>query len=217
MTSKTKTIVLSEAQMGFVDGAVKAITGWLSTETKTVEDIKTLKAEAKKAIEAHKVELNLNMKALKMSGFKFTGTAKTNPVIRALNGAFVDAGQAESTAVNSVTAVKMYYSGDVGADHKFPNGFEVTQFLPNRVRKQSKFVGLLDGKTVEVDRDAVSCAGSLIKAMEQGSFELVTRYFIKGFGVDERKVTADEITGTMRVALETAKLAVVKDGKLVAK
>ena len=217
MTSKTKTIVLSEAQMGFVNNAVKAITGWLSTETKAVEDVKTIKANAKKAIEAHKVELNLNLKALKMSGFKFTGTAKTNPVIRALNGAFVDAGQAESTAVNSVTAVKMYYTGDVGADHKFPNGLEVTQFLPNRVRKQSKFVGLLDGKTVEVDRDAVSCAGSLIKAMNQEGFELVARNFIKSLGVDARRLTADEITATLGTALESAKLAVVKDGKLVAK
>lgn len=217
MASKTKAIVLSEAQMGFVNNAVKAITGWIGTETKAVEDVKTLKADAKKAIEAHKVELNLNLKALKMSGFKFTGTAKSNPVIKALHGAFVSAGQAETTAVNSVTAVKAYYTGEVKGPHKFPNGLEVTQFLPTRVYKQSKFVGLLDGKTVEVDRDAVSCAGSLIKAMEQGSFELVARNFIKGLGVDDRKVTADEITGTMRVALETAKLAVVKDGKLVAK
>ena len=116
MANKPKAIVLTEAQMGFVDGAVKAITGWLSTETKTAEDVKTLKANAKKAIEAHKVELNLNMKALKLSGFKFTGTAKSNPVIKALHGAFVSAGQAETTAVNSVTAVKMYYSGDVGAE-----------------------------------------------------------------------------------------------------
>ena len=70
MANKPKAIVLTEAQMGFVDNAVKAITGWLSTETKTAEDVKTLKANAKKAIEAHKVELNLNLKALKMSGFK---------------------------------------------------------------------------------------------------------------------------------------------------
>ena len=187
------------------------------TETKAVEDVKTLKADAKKAIEAHKVELNLNLKALKMSGFKFTGTAKTNPVIKALHGAFVSAGQAETTAVNSVTAVKAYYTGEVKGPHKFPNGLEVTQFLPTRVYKQSKFVGLLDGKTVEVDRDAVSCAGSLIKAMNQEGFELVARNFIKSLGVDARRLTADEITATLGTALESAKLAVVKDGKLMAK
>ena len=37
MANKPKAIVLTEAQMGFVDNAVKAITGWLSTETQTAD------------------------------------------------------------------------------------------------------------------------------------------------------------------------------------
>ena len=217
MANKTKPVSLTQEQLGFVDNAVKAIKVWIGTEAKALEDVKTLKADAKKSVEAHKVELNLNLKALKLSGFKFTGTAKSNPVIKALHGAFVEAGQAETTAVNSVTAVKAYYTGDVRGPHKFPNGLEVQQFLPARVYKQSKFVGLLDGKTVEVDRDAVTCANSLIKAMNQEGFELVARNFIKSLGVDARKLTADEITATLGTALESAKLAVVKDGKLMAK
>ena len=156
--AKQATVTLSNEQMGFVTSASTAIAGWLNTENKAKSDVKTLKEEAKKAIATHKSELNLAMKGLKLTKFRFTGTAKSNKAIKALYDAFIASGQTPATASNSLLAVKAYYNGDVGAGYKFPNGLEIQGFNATRIKQASSFVGLLDGKTVKVDRDDVSCA-----------------------------------------------------------
>lgn len=213
----TSKIVLTDAQMGFVNNAVKAISGILTAEKEGKEGIKDLKDATKKAIEAHRVELNLNLKGLKLTKFKFTGTAKTNPARGAILASFKSF-QTEGTAMNSLACVVACYNGDVGGPIKYHNGLEVPEFNYNRIMKIRKsFKGLLDGKDVEVDRDAVTCANALIKAMGQSGFELVARKFIKGLGADDRRITGDEITATFHNALTESKLAIVKDGKVVPK
>jgi len=212
----TSKIVLTDAQMGFVTNAVTAISGILSTEKSTVESIKGLKEEAKKAVEAHRVELNLNLKGLKLTKFKFTGTAKTNPAKKMILDGFKGF-QSEGTAMNSLACVVACYNGEVGGPIKYHNGLEVSGFNLARLKTQKVFHGLLDGKKVEIDRDAISCAPALIKAMGQSGFELVARKFIKGLGADDRRITGDEITATFQNALTESKLAIVKDGKVVPK
>jgi hypothetical protein len=212
----TSKIVLTDAQMGFVTNAVTAISGILSTEKLTVESIKGLKDEAKKAVEAHRVELNLNLKGLKLTKFKFTGTAKTNPAKKMILDGFKGF-QSEGTAMNSLACVVACYNGEVGGPIKYHNGLEVSGFNLARLKTQKVFHGLLDGKKVEIDRDDVTCANALIKAMGQSGFELVARKFIKGLGTDDRRITGDEITATFQNALTESKLAIVKDGKVVPK
>lgn len=215
----TSKIAFNPEQMAFVTNASKAIVGVLQTEAKAKADLASIKEQAKKAVEHHMVELNLNLKALKMAKVKlFQGTAKSNPALKALLDAFVQGGQAEGTARNSLAVVKACYDGNVGGGSRFHNGLEVPEFNLNRVTKtRTKFKGLLDGKDIVIDRDAVSCAPALIKAMGQEGFEAVTRAFIKELGADPRKVTADEITVSFQNALTATKLAIIKDGKVVAK
>lgn len=215
--AKANAIVLTEAQMGFVQGATKAVSALLSAEAKGKADVKALKESVAKALTAHKTEINLNLKGLKLSGFKWTGNAATNPVAKAFYEAFIASGQVESTARNSVSAVKMSYTGDIGASTKYHNGLEVRTFELNAIKKGTKFYGLLDGKPVTVDRGDVSCANALIKAMGQEGFEAVARAFIKELGADPRKVTAEEITVSFQNALTATKLAILKDGKVVPK
>ena len=215
----TSKIVFTSEQMGYVNNASKAIVGALSTEAKAKSDLASIKEAAKKAVAQHMVELNLNLKALKVAKVKlFQGTAKSNPALKALLEAFVQGGQAEGTARNSLAVVKACYDGNVGGGTKFHNGLQVPEFNLNRVTKsRTKFKGLLDGKDVEIDRDAISCAPALIKAMGQEGFEAVARNFIRELGADPRTVTADQITVGFQKALTTAKLAVLKDGKVVPK
>lgn len=208
---------ITDEQMGFITSASQAITGWLGTEVKGKADVKALKEATTKAITLHRDELNLNLKALKMSKFKFTGTARSNPAIAMIRDAFIKAGQADGTANNSLAVVKACYDGDIGASHKFPSGLEVRDFNLARVKSGTNYFGLLDGKAIKVDRGDVSCAKSLIKAMEQEGFESVARNFIKSLGADPRKFTSEEIKVGFNHALTEAKLAVTKDGKLVAK
>jgi hypothetical protein len=215
----TSKIVFTPDQMAFVTNATKAIVGVLSTEAKAKSDLASIKEQAKKAVAQHLVELNLNLKALKVAKVKlFQGTMRSNPAIEALFNAFVEGGQSKGTAKNSVAVVKACYNGDVGGPHKFPNGLEVPEFSLDRVTKKRKaYKGLLDGKEVLVDRGATSCAPALIKAMEGAGFEGVVRGFIKSLGADPRKFTAEEITVGFQTALTEAKLAVLKDGKVTAK
>lgn len=215
----TSKVTLSPEQMGYVDNACKAIVGVLKTEAKAKSELASIKEQAKKAVEQHLVELNLNLKALKMAKVKlFQGTARNNPAVRALFDAFIEGGQSAGTAPNSVSVVKACYEGKVGGGVVFHNGLEVPELNLNRVtRTRTKFKGLLDGKEVIIDRGAVSCAPALIKAMEQEGFEEVARAFIKELGADPRKITADEITVSFQNALTTTKRAFVKDGKVVAK
>lgn len=216
MATKSK-VALTEAQIGFANNIAHAISGILNTEKAQKEGIAKLKEEAKKAIVQHYVELNLNLKDLKLSKFRWTGTAKSNAVIGAIYSAFKTSGQSDATAMNSVSAVKACYTGDIGADHKFPNGLEVPEFNKNRIVKRKVFKGLLDGKDIAIDRGDISCANALIKAMGQEGFEEVARAFIKELGADPRKITAEEITVSFQSALTSTKRAILKDGKVVPK
>lgn len=211
--------VFDPEHMTFVDNACKAIVGVLKTEAKAKSDLASIKEQAKKAVEQHMVELNLNLKALKVAKVKlFQGTARNNPAIRALFNAFIEGGQSEGTAPNSVSVVKACYEGKVGGGTVFHNGLEVPELNLNRVTKtRTKFKGLLDGKEVTIDRGDVSCAPALIKAMGQEGFEEVTRAFIKELGADPRKFTAEEITVSFQTALTATKRAILKDGKVVPK
>ena len=215
----TSKITFSAENMGYVNNIGKAIVGVLSTESKAKSDLATIKETAKRAVAQHMVEINLNLKALKVAKVKlFVGTAKTNPALGILLASFVEGGQAEGTARNSLSVVKACYNGEVGGGTKFHDGLEVPEFNLNRVTKtRTKFKGLLDGKEVTVDREAVTCASSLIKAMGQERFEEVTRAFLKELGADPRKFTAEEITVGFQTALTATKLAILKDGKVVAK
>ena len=215
----TSKIAFSAENMGYVNNIGKAIVGVLSTESKAKSDLATIKETAKRAVAQHMVEINLNLKALKVAKVKlFVGNAKTNPALGVLLASFVEGGQAEGTARNSLAVVKACYNGEVGGGTKFHNGLEVPEFNLNRVTKsRTKFKGLLDGKDVVIDRDAISCAPALIKAMGQEGFEAVARNFIKELGADPRTVTADQITVGFQKALTTAKLAILKDGKVIAK
>ena len=195
MATKAKAVVLSNDQMGFITATATALTGWIGSEAKGQKDLK----------------------ALKVSGFKWVGTARNNPGLKALFDACVASGQSEATARNSLTALKAYYLGDVGGPHKFVNGLEIEDLNPSRMLKRQSFKGLLDGKPVKVDRDDVSCAGAILKAMNQEGFELVMRNYLTVLGADPRKLTTDDITKAMQDGLVKSKLAFVKDGKLTVK
>lgn len=212
----SKTVTLTEAQMGFLQGATKAVSALLSAETKGKADVKALKDSVAKAIAVHKTEINLNLKGLKMTGYKWTGTVRNNPVARAFYDAFIASGQVESTASNSVSAVKCCYTGNVGANTVFHDGLEVRTLELNAIKKGTKFYGLLDGKPVTVDRGDVSCAKSILKAMEQERFMGVMEGFLRGLGADTKKISHDEIASVLQKALVDQKIAVVKDGKTTA-
>lgn len=214
--AKANAIALTEAQMGYVQGATKAVSALLSAEAKGKADVKALKESVAKALTAHKTEINLNLKGLKLSGFKWTGNAVTNPVAKAFYDAFIASGQVESTARNSVSAVKICYTGDIGASTKYHDGLEVRTFELNAIKKGSKFYGLLDGKPVTVDRGDVSCAKNLLKAMEQERFMGVMQGFLKGLGADIKNISHDEIATVLQKALVEQKIAIVKDGKTTA-
>jgi hypothetical protein len=197
MANKSNAIVLTDAQKAFVKGASKAASLLVQTQAKGMADIAAVKEAAKKALEVQRTELNLNLKGLKETGFKMSGTMRTNPAKQAIFDGFVSGGQEKNTAANSLSVVVWC----------FDRGYMVETLEAKAMKSKASYKGLLDGKTIKVERATPSCAPTLIKSMEGAGFALIVMEAVKALGLDMSKVAkADE------KAIAAFKLALVKGG-----
>lgn len=191
------TITLTADQKVLVASASKAASLMVQSESKGKAEIAAVKDAAKKALEVQRTELNLALKGLKESGFKMTGTMKNNPAKQALFDGFVSGGQEKGTAANSLSVVVFCYD----------KGYQVPNLNPATAKKKTAYVGLLDGKTIKVERDEPSCAALLIKAIEQGGFAEIALGAIKSLGFDTKGITKADAK-----AIAAFQLALIQNG-----
>ena len=196
---------LSPEVMQALANACKAATAYVRVESTTASDIKKLADAGKKARDAHLVEWNLNLKTAYAKGWRWTGTMKTNDGIKMIHTALVDGGQVESTASNTLWAMK----------HCFTKKWDLPEFNGGRVKRRTEFTSW-DGKKVKVLAHVENCAKSLLTALQQEQFAAVMLGALDALKLDYKGIKSPAEAVVLAVQVSMLNKGLVeksKDGK----
>lgn len=162
MTTKSKTAISAE-QVQAGHALAEQLREFVSVEAANKEALDKVKATAKEKANVARAHLNLALKALHLSKFRWTGTAKSNPIIKELSATLLDSGLKDTVAANALTAIKFCYE----------NRYQLDTLNPSRQKAKKTQVSLLDGKEIKIDRGEKHCAGDVVAALKHEGFEQV--------------------------------------------
>jgi len=172
--------------VGFLTNAGNAVGAMVKAQADGRESMKKTREAVKAAVEVHRAELNLNLKAAKLAGWKWTGTAKTNSGIKALMDSQTQQGLEKGSVANNLSAMKNFYNGG-------KNGYEVTDLNPSRFKEKTRHIDLIDGKVIKLAAADIPCTESLILSLDREGFGAIALGVFETLGVDVKTVKkADE-------------------------